>query len=99
MIFRTIFAGGIMGVRNFKSGALYPSTESVPSNPKSIAEYVYQNASESSSFMYIVTNGSVCQVVGYLTIEKKYGVIKIFSYLENFDATFIVKNGILEPKK
>ena len=92
-------AGGIMGVRNFKSGALYPSTESVPSNPKSIAEYVYQNASESSSFMYIVTNGSVCQVVGYLTIEKKYGVIKIFSYLENFDATFIVKNGILEPKK
>ena len=92
-------AGGIMGVRNFKSGALYPSSESVPSNPKSIAEYVYQNASENSSFMYVVTNGSVCQVVGYLTMGKKYGVIKIFSYLENFDATFIVSNGILEPKK
>ena len=88
-----------MGIRNFKSGSLYPSSDSVPSDSKSIAEYIYQNASANSSFMYIVTNGSVCQVVGYLTIEKKYGVIKIFSYLENFDATFIVKNGILEPKK
>lgn len=88
-----------MGIRNFKSGSLYPSLDSVPSDPKSIAEYIYQNASANSSFMYIVTNGSVCQVVGYLTLEKKYGVIKIFSYIEYFDATFIVKNGILEPKK
>ena len=92
-------AGGNMGIRNFKSGSLYPSSDSVPSDPKSIAEYIYQNASANSSFMYIVTNGSVCQVVGYLTLEKKYGVIKIFSYIEYFDATFIVKNGILEPKK
>ena len=87
-------AGEKMGLANFKSGFLNPPSE-LSTNIKGMAEYVYQNTKENTSFSYVVSCGAVYQATGYLSSGKKYGVITITCYIKERNATFFITNGVV----
>ena len=89
-----IVAGEKMGLANFKSGFLNPPSE-LSTNIKGMAEYVYQNTKENTSFSYVVSCGAVYQATGYLSSGKKYGVITITCYIKERNATFFITNGVV----
>ena len=88
-------AGEKMGLANFKSGLLNTPSE-LSTNIKEIAEYVYQNTKENTSFSYIVSCEAVYQATGYLSSGKKYGVITITCYIKERNATFFIINGVVK---
>ena len=82
----------------FQSGYIDITLESVPQESLDVAKYVYNNLiKEKTSFYFIVSNGSVFGVSGYVNQGKKYGAISVKSYVKNYCIDFAIFEGNIKP--
>ena len=84
----------------FQSGYIDITSESVPQESLDVAKYVYENlVKEETSFYFVVSNGSVFGVSGYVNTKKKYGAMSVKSYVKNYCAEFSILNSVVELLK
>ncbi len=84
---------------SFRSGIIELKSGIVGQDSLQVANYVFNNVVEqNTSFIFIVKNGPVFLVSGYVSDNKQYGLITVQCYVRNFNESYpIVSGNIGDP--
>ena len=79
---------------SFRSGVIELKSDIVEQDSFPVVNYVFNNVVEqNTSFIFIVKNGAVFHVSGYVNDNKQYGLITIQCYSQKYNKSYPIESG------